>query len=409
MRVLPWFVLCVSLSSAIATAPRAAETAPAAISESPSLIQGRTLDEWREVMKSLDLKSPEAATEVPGLLEIVSDDRVPWFTRRQAALTLGRIGAPAARAIPLLEQYAAAPARSDDTSASLWAVKSLALYGRVAAPATPTLARLVTDSATDPAIRLMSVEALCRIGTAHPLALATVVNLLRSHEPCLSPEQRRTGAERELVVACIESLELFQGDAESSVPILLRYSEDREDRVRRAVAVTLGAIGPRASDAGPRLAVMTLSDRSHDVRDVAAIALGKIGGTEWLVRILSHSDPDTRERAATALGFVPGRDVATKSALANARADESPLVRISAIEATERWHSDPQLTAPAAAQELAAPDRHVRIRAVRFLTKLGLKAAPAIPILEQLRNHAELQVRQSADKLLESIEAQGLK
>ena len=49
-------------------------------------------------MKSLDFQSPEAAVEVPGLIEIVENEAVPWFTRRQAALTLGRIGEPAASA-----------------------------------------------------------------------------------------------------------------------------------------------------------------------------------------------------------------------------------------------------------------------------------------------------------------------
>ena len=94
-------------------------------------------------MKSLDLKSPEAAREVPGLIEIVQDEAVPWFTRRQAALTLGRIGAPAAQAVALQECYATTPV-VDETSPPYWAVKSLALFGPIAAPATPTL----TDSAT---------------------------------------------------------------------------------------------------------------------------------------------------------------------------------------------------------------------------------------------------------------------
>lgn len=374
------------------------------IAEAHRVDQFRTLDEWREVMKSLDPKSPEAEAEVSGLIELIQDESVPWFTRRQAAFTLGRIGVPAAKAVPILERYATAPIGDGETSTSLWAIKSLALFGPVAAPATSTLARLVGDSKSDPAVRMMSIEALCRIGSADPRALATVVELLRSHDPRVGADSVRSGPELDLVVACIESLELFRGDAESSVPILLRFSEDRADRVRRATAVTLGAIGPRARDAASQLAVMTVSDRSHDVRDVAAVALGRIGGTEWLVRILGHSDPAIRERAATGLGSVPGRDPLTKGALAAARMDESPMVRIAAIEATERWHSEPAITAPAAAQEMAASGRHVRLRAIRFLTKLGVKAAPALPILEQLRTHPDAQVRQAADKQIESIQ-----
>jgi HEAT repeat protein len=355
------------------------------------------------VIKSLDPKAPEAATEVEGLIILMSDEQVPWFTRRQAALTLGRIGEPAARAIPLLVQYATTPAGDEETSTALWSIKALALYGRAGASASPQLARIVTDPHADLALRMMSIEALCRIGTANPLALSTIVELLRSYEPCLGPGRMRSSEELELVVASIECLELFQGDAESAVPILLRYSEDREDRVRRAVAVTLGAVGPRALDAATRLAQMTVADHSHDVRDVAAIALGKVGGEELLGRILKHPDAEMRERAATALGYSPGRSLPVGEALAAARSDESPLVRIAAVEATEHWQSNPPLTAPAAARELQVPDRHARVRAARFLYKLGAKASPALPELEQLAASSDAQVRQAAQKLIDSI------
>ena len=397
------FVLCIIMTFVLTESLLGCPQLPPMLSPTQKRDEVRSLDDWREVMKSLDLKSPEAAAAVPGLIEIVEDETVPWFTRRQAALTLGRIGAPAAKAVPLLERYATAPIGDGESSTPLWAVKALALFGKVAAPATPTLARLVSDPTADLAVRMMSIEALCRIGTAHPLALATVVNELQSHQPCIEPGSFRSGEELDLVAACIESLELFRGDAESSVPVLLRYSEDREDRIRRAVAVTLGAIGPRAIDAASRLATMTISDRSHDVRDVAAVALGQIGGTEWLAKILRHPDEEIRERAATGLGYSPPRDLAASEALGLARMDASARVRIAAIEATERLRTDPQLTAPAAAREITAMDRHVRLRAIRFLTKLGHKAAPAIPVLEHMRQHPEAQVRQSAQRLLEAI------
>ena len=398
------FVLCIVIM-AIALTESLLGGPPLSPRLSPTekRFEGRSLDEWREVIKSLDFQSPDAAAAVPGLMAIVEDEAAPWFTRRQAALTLGRIGAPAAKAVPLMERYATSSMGDGETSTPLWAVKALALYGKVAAPATPTLARLLADSKTDLAVRMMSIEALCRIGTAHPLALATVVNELQSHQPRIESGPFRSGEELDRVAACIESLELFRGDAESSVPVLLRYSEDREDRIRRAVAVTLGAIGPRASDAASRLATMTIADRSHDVRDVAAVALGQIGGTEWLAKILRHPDEEIRERAATGLGYSPPRDPMASETLGLARMDASPRVRIAAIEATERLRSDPQLTAPAAAREITAMDRHVRLRAIRFLTKLGLKAAPAIPVLEQLDQHPEAQVRESAEKLLLSI------
>ena len=404
-RVLVWCGVGVFLGPALAVVVLAEEPVEVISPATPPRKQARSLDEWREVMKSLDFQSPAASAEVPGLIELVEDETVPWFTRRQAALTLGRIGQPAAQAVPLLERYATGPVGDRETSPPLWAVKALALFGSVAAPATPTLARLVGDPLTDPAVRLMSTEALGRIGSAHPLALATIVELLRSHAPLLEPGRMRAGAELDLIAAAIECLELFRGDAASSVPVLLRFSEDRADRIRRAVAVTLGAIGPRASDAASRLAMMAVADPSLDVRDVAAVSLGKVGGAEWLAKMLGHSDTETRERGATGLGHAPPTDPQVSGALSLARSDDSPRVRIAAIEATEHWHSDPALTAPAAAREIIGVDRSVRLRAIRFLTKLGPLASPALPILAPLRNDPDPQVRQSAEKLIHGIES----
>lgn len=366
------------------------------------LYQGLTLDQWRERIKALDLKGPAAIEAVPGLLEIVEDPTVPWFTRRQAALTLGRIGAPAASAIPILERYATGPV-PDEMAPPLWAMKALALYGPAAAPATPAISKIALDSSTDPHLQLLSIEALCRIGLAHPLTLSTVMSLLQRDQPLLTPGRLRSGEELDRVVAAIQCLELFRAGGADSVPILLRYSEDREERVRRAVAVTLGAFGPRGSDAAARLAEMVAFDPSLDVRDVAAVSLGQVDGTEWLNKLLHHPQPATRERAALGLGYVPATDRTARASLKEASQDESAVVRIAACESLQRLTGDSRITAPAAARELATAERSVRLRAIRLLTQLGPKAAPARDELQKLKNHPDPQVRRSATRLLESL------
>lgn len=369
----------------------------------PPTSNGRRLDQWREVMKGLVPDSPEAALEIPGLVELVRNDSIPWFTRRQAALTLGRIGQPAAQVVPILEQYATLPCDNGDASTPLWAVKSLALFGPEAAPATATLARLVHDPQSDQSVRLMSIEALCRIGSAHPLALESIIEYLRAHPPSLVSGQARSANELDRQAACIECLQLFQGEGDSTVPILLRFCEDREDRIRRSVAVTFGTIGPRATEAAERLAIMALADPSLDVRDVAAVSLGKVGGTAWLARLLAQDDDATRERAAAGLRYASMTETAANELLATALTDPAGQVRMTAIESIESRRSSPAVTAPAAAKELISDDRQVRVRAARFLNKLGSKAKPATSQLKELSNGTDQQARQAATRLLEML------
>ncbi len=369
----------------------------------PVLYDGRTLDEWRDAIKWLDPRSADAPASVPGLLAIVEDPQAPWFTRRQAALTLGRIGPGSARAVPLVTELAAQRSPDGDSTTQVWAVQALALWGPVAAPATPTLIEIATQPQPDPHLRLVAIEALGRIGVADPRSLPAVIELLASHTPRRATASERTGQELDLVTACIEGLDLYGGEANIAVPVLLRFSEDREARVRRAVAVTLGRIGLRADQAAPRLAEFVLADPSEDIRDVAAVSLGQVGGTPLLSRLLTHPDEMTRERAAVGLGWSVA-DEAPRTSLETARRDPAPRVRMAAIEATQKRFPNPAVTAPLAAHELTASDRDVRLRAVRFLTRLGSKATPAMPVLKELAEGPDRLARESAQRLLRQLE-----
>lgn len=83
--------------------------------------------------------------------------------------------------------------------------------------------------------------------------------------------------------------------------------------------------------------VELLQDSSPDVRQTAALSLGKIGhsaGTQGLVLALSDSDPLVREYSAWALGQI-GEEVNTDAAIAlvSALSDEHPKVKDSAAHA----------------------------------------------------------------------------
>ncbi|MFO1095737.1 MAG: hypothetical protein U0992_20890 [Planctomycetaceae bacterium] len=237
----------------------------------PTRYDGRTLAEWRERISRIDYKSPEVGREVPGLLAIARDRTAPWFSRRQAALTLGRIGEPAKIAIPELVQLLDEPSEIPEQSTRLWVIKALALYGPLAADTAPQLVAILEDASGAPLPRLMALEALGRIGPAQPLALPAITRAL--------DEGLATAASadaRERAVGAAEVLELFRGQGPAT-PSLIRATAAHDVLLRRAAANTLGQIGPLAEPAVPPLADLVIFDESHEVRDLAARAAGLHG------------------------------------------------------------------------------------------------------------------------------------
>lgn len=266
---------------------------------------GYTVDEWRARIKSFNLDDPGIASEVPGLVELTRDTTLPWFTRRQAALTLGRIGEPAASAVPVIEAFLHPDGEAEPLQTQLWAMKSLALFGPIAADAAATVADILQDRSTPLTLRLAAVEVLGQIGTAARQSLPGLIATLRGQYGAgLSAEEQT-----ELQIAAADILMLLRSEANPAVPALIRAAQHPSPRMRRVAATTLGTIGPRADAAIPVLGELILFDDAEDVRDAAAIALGGLGAPAIpaLVTLLQDQDVDVRWRAADALGTPAGK------------------------------------------------------------------------------------------------------
>ena len=95
----------------------------AALAAAPAegVYAGRSLDEWRELIGRIDLQDPESRKFVPGLIELIDDKTAPWITRRQAALTLGRLGPLAAEAVPHVVNHLDDVSDDPETSPRRWA------------------------------------------------------------------------------------------------------------------------------------------------------------------------------------------------------------------------------------------------------------------------------------------------
>lgn len=407
MPVLRQFALCLPPAVLALLVCLTASALPASADDSLSpasatRYDGLTLDEWRLRIKNLDPAAPESAAAVPGLIAIVRDDQVPWFSRRQAALTLGRMGTPARDAVPLLIELAGNDDGDAETSPRLWSIKALALFGAEARDAAPLLIEIARDTKQPSVVRQAPLEALAQIGATHPQVIPALISLLNDPP---APQDSDGGQLRELAA---ESLGVIGPPAQSAVPALIRASGDESESLRRKTLAALGSVGGGAAVAVPALLEAMLLDASPAVRDAAMEALGKVGpvALPFLEQLLEDEDPEARWRSATAIGRMGTSGRPAAPALVKVIDDESPLVRMSALEALAAVSAERDSLLQPIVKELASDDRQHRMRAFRLLTSLGAEARAAVPSLRELQNDPRAQVRRAAAEALEKIEAQ---
>lgn len=365
---------------------------------------GLSLEEWRRRIPDLDFASPEIASAIPGLLAIVRDREAPWFSRRQAAVTLGRIGEPARAAIPVLVELLDEPAGVPEEAARIWSLKALALFGPLAEESTPRLIEILRDDCATDHARLGALEALGRIGPSRAEVLPAIIATLEGRDP--QRDERGWSPELERRVAAAEILELFGGHAAPAVPALIRATRHESPLLRRAAANTLGLVGPAAEPAASELVDLVLFDEHEEVRDLAARALARIGdgGEQALVRLLADPEAAVRERAAGALRHLTFAAPETITALQRARDDPSGMMRVASLDALWRLTTDPAFVLDRAVDELSNGDREVRVRAVLLLEAMGRAARPATARLRALAEDGPPHVQQAARRALRSVE-----
>jgi HEAT repeat protein len=112
---------------------------------------------------------------------------------------------------------------------------------------------------------------------------------------------------------------------------------DRNSVVRRRAAMSLAIMG-RPAIGGAMALTKALQDPDIEVRQAAAIALGRIGAsgssTAALVRALQDKEPRVQVAAATSLGVLGAKEAAP--ALTDAARDGHPALKKAAAQALHR-------------------------------------------------------------------------
>ena len=266
-----------------------------------------------------------ASSAVPMLIKALSDEEIQ--VRRNAAIALGQIGDPVEEIIPIFIEtwrkdnfyindesfhkvIASAfaeigqPAvesliqalRGEDWVIRRHATIALELIGEEASSAVPALIEALSDQ--DIYVRVNAAFALAQIGSPAKKIVQVLIQTWRKPNFVVLGHH----IQRPFHAVVAEALAEMGPPA---IPGLMKALSDKDGKVRRYAAITLGLIGESASAAVPAL-VKALSDEEATVRGSAVKALGQMGlraetAVQMLIEALNDSDQSVRNSVIDAL------------------------------------------------------------------------------------------------------------
>ncbi len=351
---------------------------------------GKTLGEWKVLVKESsfdELSDPDA---VSALIEIINDRDVPDLSRRQMALTLGRIGQPAAQAIPDLARIL--KNESVDLATVLWVLKSLALFGPIAEDLTTQVANLVTDVDISLLIRMQAIETLGKIGKNRKESIVAFIEVLR--------RTQGDSAQKELRMVAADGLWLLGEAAAPALPELIRAAQDPWPLARLTAVTSIGQIGPLAEIAVPTLVDIVLFDEEGEVREAAADALGSVGSASLpaLKQLLTDQNLEVRRLAIRAVKQLPPGEA--DQLLLLRLQDQALIAQIEAARMLLLRDNSQVFGIEVLLLGLESEEREARITSYRALQQHPKVLQPHREKLESLAQSEHVQTRKAAEQLL---------
>ena len=237
---------------------------------------------------------------VPQLIERLHKSNVPILVRRYSALALARIGTTDKRVIPALIESL------DDVEPDvrISAIDALGQIGPAAGAAIPKIISLSSDQREPLVVRESAISGLARIAPQSKAVNEALVAAVTDGNPriydaaiaalvAIRSSEQSAGSDAGAVTALSQQLRSSIGGerveaarqlgelgpyAAGAVQDLTDALADQGNAIelRATAATTLGLIGPDAEAAVPEL-IRTLGDDSKQMRDIALVALNRIG------------------------------------------------------------------------------------------------------------------------------------
>jgi HEAT repeat protein len=327
------------------------------------------------LLSELDPSSQQVAAAVPVLLAALRNPDTDIALRERSSAMLARIGQPARAAIPVLidilersEKTKSSASASEKLQSgadpSYWAMKSLGLFGSVAADAVPSVARFLTSPKASSKLKVLAADTLGQIRTSAAIGILTA--------ELMKPRRLRDYESVVLRQTIIDGLALAGPLSVGAIPALVRATEDSNADIRRKACDAIGALGSRAEGGMNSLLERLILDEDAAVKDAAANALALVGRptVDLLVNLLERGDAELQWRAAKALGQTGKVAKSAIPQLKDAFGHSSMQVRIEAVDAVWKISSDPQLVVATLVETLSEDDRQIRRRAARLLVEL---------------------------------------
>ncbi len=396
-------------------------------------------------IEKLGIKAKDAVPQLVTLLQ----GKASFELKRCATLALAAIGEDAKAAVPTLQTML----KSKEPKLRAYAAYALGRIGESAADAVPDLIQLITDKNIQ--VRRAVRDALPRIGVQHKITRPLLIKVLKNAQPQDAAAAIATIAELgDKVVpdlcealgdknacywACLALADLGP-KAKTAIPQLAKLLDSEQPDVRMQALLTLAEIGPAAKSLAPRVAQVLTTDKFESVQYAAAYALGRFGdksvvpalekvldskdaflrvAAAWsLLRLQADSGPGVDKAVQIILQGIQSKDTNVRDAAARALADDSiPAKGVTEAfrKALEGIHDPAQMEeiahALASAGEKIVPacirslneQGKLRFYALRVLTRLGPKAADAVPALIKTLNDPDPKLRREAEFALGAI------
>jgi HEAT repeat protein len=386
------------------------------------------IDYWKALPKNeIDPLVEAMCDQLPRKNEN-SGARLPTHLRRDVAFTLGKMGARAVDAVPMLSELL-----SEDEPEGIREAAASALgdIGPVAKPAIPALIALLTPNCRVPlAVRVAC--ALGEIGVSDARVRAALTDLWRStisrpltqiqialalcklkvDAPGLVASLAAgavTGPNAGHRISACQSLAWCCKTQVGVLPALTAATHDEDETVRAAADAALEQLAtslPKAIQA----CVKQLKDCPHSV---TALRRTGVQGVAGLTKALEDEEPAVRESAARILSSIGEPAAPAAPALTKMLRDRCSEVRLSAAKALWNITKQPEAVVPTLANLLTAKlspateDAEARRRflqtVIEALGRMGPAAGEAVPSLLKITKDDNRLIRESAVRTLQQI------